>query len=51
MSIDKTYISSPLGTLEIISTPGAIFSVLFNDQETRLSEEIPASATNCVNGC
>ncbi len=47
--IDKAFIESPIGTLEITGSHGVIFSVTFLDEQHHGSSKVPAALKECVN--
>ena len=46
--IDKAYMESPIGTLEITGTHGVIFSVTFTDEQYKGPLKVPVSLKQCV---
>jgi methylated-DNA-[protein]-cysteine S-methyltransferase len=47
-SIDIAHVPSPLGTIEITGSHGAIFSVSFLDEQDKAKSKIPESLKECV---
>ncbi len=47
--IDKAYLETPIGTLEITGSHGVIFTVSFLEEIQHSNTKIPASLKECVN--
>ncbi|MCT6924194.1 methylated-DNA--[protein]-cysteine S-methyltransferase [Metasolibacillus sp.] len=45
----KLYYKSPLGTLEIVGTAQAIFSIVFVEKENIVEDEVPPVLSECYN--
>src|SRR5438552_3659644 len=47
-AVDTAHVQSPLGTIEITGSNGAIFSVSFMDEQDNTKSKVPASLKVCA---